>query len=155
MYKLDQIIEKGTEGTEVPESNNHLSKMILSKIKLFFKKIFNVFNVFKWKMTHPEIVHLVITVFLILIGFLRTKTIFRIIILGEKLPFLFFIIRTIIIILWYLLFRILMKELQKRGYHKLAWIIAFQPLIDRVLLTFTGFSLIVLSHTFINKFIKK
>jgi hypothetical protein len=114
-------------------------------MNLFFSKTLDWFK----GMTNPEMVQLVITIFVIFLGLLRTF--FRINIFGNKLLMAFFIIRTIIIIFWYFIFRKIMKELQKHGYNKLAWVIAFQPLIDRVLLMFTGYSLIIISHQLINK----
>jgi hypothetical protein len=41
----------------------------------------------------------------------------------------------------YIIFRAIMKELQKNGYHKLAWVVAFQPIIDSVLLSIVRVSI--------------
>jgi len=52
----------------------------------------------------------------------------------------------------YIIFRAIMKELQKNGYHKLAWVVAFQPIIDMVLLTVLRVSLGLFLILFVLRF---
>lgn len=106
-------------------------------------------------LTAPEKVHLLITMVFVLIGVVSTFTLLRPFnIFGNTISMMSFVVMTFVVVGWYLVFRVIMKELQKRGYNKLAWVVAFQPLIDRVLLVLAGFSLFMLSRRMLSKVVR-
>jgi ribosomal protein L37E len=103
----------------------------------------------------PEKVHLVITLIFILLGAVSTFSALRPLnIFGNTISLTAFVIGTMVILGWYFVFRTVMKKLQAHGYNKLAWVVAFQPIIDRVLLVLTGISLLVISRVYLMKVLK-